>query len=442
MKLKIKGFVTIEDYIANRRDTISPIGEISTYSLTYAEDKEIYLGGVNNRYVLYSFSSVYENGTLIEVPEAFRSQIFSITEWLRTEASGETSINSSQILCDRLNEHFAEVAGNFEAGDLIELTGARKFPERLKWKNKSIPITSHGHLNEITIWFSDAAFASQYDEYKLIVVPPIDSLDDFFLAKDRVASLVSARTLSKTLLKISDAKGSNPETLLVSEDYVYVARDGTKINTSWTVLIYGKQGNDKDVIRQAIKNHLLRNSSHAETEWRSAFPDLYTNSEFFIYPRWHNVAIPERLLYSGTYSSVISLNKELGYLKLRHPEYNAEHIHTNAQAFSCNYKSISVIALGGKDNKNNEYAITDVYPDLINVPFTDTMFDIMSEETRNWITEIEAMVIIAERATNYTSIPTRMKKLERNGILYISQRLGNHDFLVACKKTTPAYLEV
>ena len=439
MQLKIKGFVTIESLIRNTTNEVSPIGEISTYSLTYAEDKGIYAGGTDNHLRLYSFACHYDDGTTIEVPPAFQQQIFEITQWLYDTASSDSEIVSPNALAAKMQAVFGTQINAVESGALVEYKPGLKFPERLSWSNLNPASDDPTDDNQITLWFSDSAFSEQYDEYKVLVVPPIDVIDNFFQNKAVVQALLDATTLSKVLTKVQEVKNNRPETILTSENYECVMPDGSKINTTWMVLIYGKRGDDADVIRGAIRSYVASHTQRTEAEWRARFPDLYKNSEFYLYPRWHALAIPERLLYSGTYSAIIALNKELTYLKQRHPELTNDHILKNAQAFSCNYKSVAVTAVGGPNNRGSVSSISQVYPDLISVPFTDTLFEMMSLDTRNWIVEIESMVIVAETATNYTSIPRRMKKLNRNGILYISQRLGDHDYLVACKPSTPVY---
>lgn len=439
MQLKIKGFVTIESLIRNSPNTVASIGEISTYSLTYAEDKGIYSGGNDNGFRLYSFVNQYDDGSITEVSAEFQKQVFDITQWLLDVAAANTDIGISSALVNALDLQFGSQAGEFDAGDLIAYKAGFKFPERLSWVNKSLGADSPDANNQVTIWFSDTAFSDQYDGYKLIVVPPVDVLDVFFESKASALAALAERTIAKTLIKTQEAKNNRPETLLTSLDFDYIATDGTKTTTTWMVLIYGQRGDDADVIRDAIRSHVAAISAHTELEWRNHFPDLYKNSEFYLYPRWHATAIPERALYSGTYSAVVSMNKELTYLKARHAELTETHIVTYAQAFSCNYKSLAVIAVGGANNKGAAYSITSVYPDLISVPFTDLLFDTMAIATREWIAEIEEMLVLAETATVYTNLPRRMKKINRNSILYISQKLGSHDYLVACKPTTPRY---
>lgn len=439
MQLKIKGFVTIESLILNTQNAISPIGEISTYSLTYAEDKGIYSGGNESQLRFYSFANRYDDGTVVDVPQEFNQQIFAITQWLIDSTSSDAEINSTNTLVAKLLNEFGTQITAVEAGALIEYRPGLKFPERLSWSNLNPTQNDPADDNHVTVWFSDASFVEQYDEYKVLVVPPVDVIDDFFQGKSSVQTILGANTLEKTLAKVQEIKNNRPETILASENYLYTAPDRSKLNTSWMVLIYGKRGYDADVIRSAIRGYIATHTQRTEVEWEALFPDLYKNSEFYLYPRWHTLAIPERLLYSGTYSAVVSLGKELEYMKQRHPELPSEHVIKNTQAFSCNYKSVAVIAVGGLNNKGGICTITSAYSDLISVPFTDTLFDTMSINTRNWIAEIESMIIVAETATNYTSIPRRMKKLNRNGILYLSQRIGDHDFLVACKPSTPTY---
>lgn len=440
MQLRLKGFVTIESLISNVESIIAPVGEISTRSLTYAKDKGIYNSATKTAYSYYSFLSAFEGGITTVVPDALQGQIFAFSDWIYQKQKVNGSPSSRfEFLTDMVNQ-FTSEATSLNCGEMIEISSGFFFPEWVSWSKSDLPQDDPAKDNLITVWFSDASFGQQYDEFAIEVIPPLESLATFFSGKSAVVAALAARTLGQTLMKVQEAKGGHPETIVSGENFDYVDPiSGSRTPTNWTLLIYGQKGDDIDAIRESIRDHIAANSTQPEADWRAIFPDIYKNTEFLIYPRWKNYAIADRVLLAGTYSPVVSLKRELDYLKVVQPGLLAAHIDAHATVIPSNYKSLALLLIGGPDNRDSIYDITRIYPDIINVPTSDTLFESMSFDTREWILGIERMIIIAETVSAYTDMPLGIRKVIRAGVIYVTAKFGNTNYLIASKMTTPDY---
>lgn len=437
---RLKGFVNIEPVVPNTTGITALIGEISTYSLTYSKDVGTYTSSTLAKYSLKSFASAYSSTGRAPVPQTIQDQVFEFSEWTYQKQSISTrAITKNAFLVD-LVDQFSNSATQIDCGELIQATSTLLFPEWISWKKTGIANGNPAQDNTIIVWFSDASFRDQYDEFEIVVIPPLPSIDTFYAGKPAVVAALAAITPTQSLAAVVTAKGQYPETVLLAENFNYVDPiTSTTVATSWYVLIYGKAGNDLDAIRDAIRVYIAAHTTHTELEWKAIIPDVYKNTEFIIYPRWKNFAIPDRDLQVGTYSPSVKIGKELAYAKLRHPSFSTLHMDTHTAVIPCNYRSLALLIIGSPDNRNSLFSITSVYPDIINLPTSDGLFESMALDTQLWITGVQTMLVAAETATTFSPLPGGLRKTVRNGIVYVTAKFKNINYLVATKLSTPNY---
>jgi hypothetical protein len=441
MQLRLKGFVGIESLVSNTKGVISAVGELSTLSLTYSKDVGLYNSTAPSGYNYYSFLCAFDNGVAATVPLSIEQDIFQLAAWVYNKQILNGAPSTRFDFLNDLVEQFQSTSTAINCGEMIQVDSNFFFPEWITWKKNDLPEGDPAQDNAITVWFADASFSSQYDEYAITVVAPVDNLELFFNSKAALLAALNSRPLSETMLKIQEAKGGYPESILSGESFDWVDPvTSSRHSTNWTLLIYGGNGDDVDAIRQAIRDFLSAHSTRTEAEWRAVFPDIYKNTEFLIYPRWANYAIADMQLFQGIHSPISNLRKEINYLKQVQPGLSAEHIESHATALPCNYKSLNLLFIAGPDNRDSIYDIKMVYPDLLNVPTNDTLWTMMSSDTRAWVTGIQEMLMIAETVGTYTDMPTGLRKVARAGVIYVTKKFGNINFLVASKATTPAYV--
>jgi hypothetical protein len=308
-------------------------------------------------------------------------------------------------------------------------------PEWVSWTDLANP----GSF--IRIWFADASFQSEYDEFTILVVPPITPLDDFFKAAANVQAEVNAVTQAQLFQNIQAAKNGDPESTIISMSYNWNDPNNPTnlIPTNWTIILYGMAGDNVDSISDALEAYILANSSHTRDDWVKIFPDIFKRTEFTLVPNWKNVAIAGRASgsndASAVYSPVANLTAALALLP-QFASYPTAHINAHGTIMAHPYKSLQVLAIGSDQNRQNKFELTDVFPDMIAVSSTSTDFARMSQYTQTFLQKLAVMIATAETMTQYSSIPLGYTKLMRNGILYIVYNYDTIDYLVAAKSNT------
>jgi hypothetical protein len=439
----LKGFVTnsaftnnaIPNITGETPGSVSTIGEISTLSLTYAQQKGYYFPSTGPTDLsLITFTSAL-NGVPQLLTSDISDHVLTVAQTLFSYMHTTGQIMSDTLLLYLLGQ-FSATANNFQCGTIIS-DGANWAPEWLSWTNTSLTELSAG--NEIKVWFVDVSFRNEYDGSQIVVVPPTLVLDNFFNPSSMVATMLSAITPVMVMSAIQTAKNGCPETVVTCETFNYIdpLNSANVIPTNWYMLIYGSAGNNVDSMADALIAYILANSTHTEADWIKVLPDLFNRTEFVLVPLWDNYSIPNRTLQAGIYSPIASMTNSLALLTQVEPSYPSAHIDEYATLMSFPYKSMQIASIGSPNNKDAWYQINNVMPDVINVSSTSTDFSRMSATTQAWATMIANMLVIAETMTTDTTIPRTMTALTRNGILYLVQNYNNIDYLVAVKSNFP-----
>lgn len=437
----LKAFAVHSQLAINTIGVVAPIGEISTQSLTYAREKGQYRANDAPNITLVTFTSAQD-----ETPTALTSEtsdhVLTIVKdvYDKMFAAAGAPVVADELL-NYLITTYAAVAENFECGANVE-GDAVDGPEWVSWSNKSIAALG---TNTIKVWFSNDAFAAQYDDYEIIVIAPTPDLNDFFKTPTEVRLALAAQTPSMTMDRIQAAKDGYPETVVRAEtfDYIDPFNAANKIPATWNVLIYGLAGNNVDAISDALIAHALANSTHTRDEWLPLVPDLFRRTEFIMIPMWDQYAIPNRIVEAGIYSPAVNLKRAVALIKqvtgdvVSYPE---AHIDEYGNIMSHPYKSLQILSIGSPDNRNSWFEITDVFPDIIAVASTSLDFNRMAVPTKEWLTFLNQMLITAENMSRYSSVPVGYTKIVRNDVLYIVKRYGNINYLVAAKTSLPTVI--
>lgn len=425
----IKGFGANVNMSNNNLDVVSAIGEISADSLTYSKDRGIYYKDELDAIVLTTFLTK-KDGNYISLKPDESSYILNIIKWTYDKVFAKGTEVYAHELLDDLITQFASTSENFKSGAIVHDTVNNVWmPEWLSWNKKGSEETY------IRIWFSDVSFQKTYDEYEIVVVPPIKNIDDFFKVSAKVSSLLDERDLVKRTEDIQLAKEDKPETIIRTEMFNYIdpLKATNKLPTYWDLLIYGEAGNNIDSIKDAIIDYILKNTKRTREEWTKLFPDIFKRTEFIILPNWTSYAIPNRITEYGVYNPILNIKDAHtafeGYATLV-PEV---HLRNHIQAWTHPYKSIVLRSISSQENRDNLFKITDVYPDYIAQSSTSQDFNRQVENTREWAEKLANMLVIAEEATQYSDIPRGYTKLMREGKLFIVMSYKNIHYLVVAK---------
>ena len=435
---ELKGFSSIDTLVSNITGVVAPIGELSTYSSTFSKEKKIYPSSLNAYVTLKTFSSISSLTGDIDPPVIIINLAHTILDWIYNRQTASMVVETKQQFLTALSNNFLAQCDGIICGELVNAINGKQFPEWISWRTRGY--TAEDNLS--TIWLSDQSFRQKYDNYEITVVPPIDNLLTFFTSAQAVLAAVNRVSHVDRFNAIQDARDKNPETALVGVSFNWVdpLNSSNLINTNWSVLVYGPNGDDSDVIRSAIASYILQsNPTYSEAQWKIIFPDIFRRTEFLFFPRWHNYGIENMVLQAGIYSPVTYCRKEIDYLKSVLTDYPGAFVEAHTSVLPHPYKCLALDVIGGFDNRENLFDITQVYPDILNVSTTSMDYNRMSAETQGLLTRLSQMILVAESLTPTSDIPTGYRKAIRYGITFITTRYMNIELMVSSKLTTPLY---
>jgi hypothetical protein len=436
---QLKGFLSI-DALAGSTPGVTPtLGQLSPKSMTYSTIISEYANNSVPGYNLFAFTSSNASGD-ISVPSGLITQVFSVVDWIYKNQLTSTAATTTASLIVALAAQFGNVISSISCGNIVS-NGTIGLPEYISWINPTITTGDPTAGATVKIWFCDNSFQNQYDDYEITVVPPISNLDTFFSGAATLQTAINNYDYPTKINAIQTATNNKPTTIVTSVTYNYVdpTNSSNRIATNWTVLIYGSAGNNIDSINEAIKAYIAANSQRSQASWQAILPDLYSATEFYILPRWENIAIPGQTLQDGAYSSVIQLYKEISYAQTIFSSTPSSFIQNNLASMPVNYNSLIVLIIGSDSNQSTEQNIWTIFPDLINVPTTDTAYNMMSAGTRSWLNILIDLVTVAESATATSTLPSGMSRATRNNILFVAQEYQGIEYLVATKASLPSY---
>lgn len=436
----IKGFVTLDKYIDNVPGSISKLGELSDYAYTYSKNKGEYNDTAYPDYKLISFSCLDNvTNTEVTVKPIEVTEILSIVKTCVDFQVGKIKPIVSIDLYNTLIAAFGTRITGLQLGPIVD--GANvSLPSFLSWTSVAIDPKDN---NIIKIWLANDAFADQYDQFEISVIPPLTNVDDLFGSFTAASNLIKARTLPQLGDLINVASGSSPESFIKFNvfDMINPLNATQKTPCNWTTLIWGRAGDNIDSIKDAIIDYILKHSTHTREEWATRFPDLFKRTEFIILPRWDKVAIPNLSNLSALYSSIMDPTECKKFATDNIKLYPTAHIESNINIIPHDYKALMLVVINGKDNVDGKKKITDLFNDYIPVSTASLEFNRMSVLTRDWLVIVEKLLIGAEMAGATTVIDKTLRKTYRDGILYVSAVYDNVNYLVAAK-SNPMYTTV
>jgi len=429
--LVLKSFVTHSQFVANEPNTVAVFGEMSTESATYARDIGHYDSATTPKLGLHSFFCKLD-GVAVAVPTQLVEHVLGVVDYVYAKTISSTSEIFSDVLLAELLEDFATSAENFNCGEIVT-DGTHFVPEWLAWRAKNV---SGVGTNEIRVWLADESFRLQYDEFEIVVVPPTDTLDNFFRTGTEVELMLKGLDITTQMQRVQDARADYPYTIAknVSYDYVDPFLSTHRVPSHWALLIYGSAGNNVDSIADALIEYILANSSHTREEWTNILPDLFRRTEFLIIPSWFQYAIsPRKTEPGGVYLCAVTPKQVVQRIKEVAPAYTDAHINENAMTLGHPYGSLSLIAVGSPDNRDAKFKLTDIYPDYLSLSPSSLDFNRMAQATKDWLTTLHRQLVEAETLTEFSSVPRGMTRSKRNGHIFLVTNVGNINYLVSAR---------
>lgn len=422
----IKGFVSYNSLIDNTPGTNSSLGELSDLALTYSLEKATYIKAfadtslIATLTVMKSVNAV--SGLHYSLSSNQTNEIFKIVQSVKTHLAAFPNATNINIASSLSTEYPGEFS-NIDFGEMIT-QGGSVLPQWISW------ISTSNNGNVIKIWLSDTAFRTQYDEYTIKIVSPIDNVGQFFTGYANVLDLVQEQNNDSLYAKISELRGDRPETLMrvLTFNYVNALNTSQTIAVKWPVLIYGAAGDNLDSIKDAIEAYLAQNSSGP---WAGIFPDIFKRTEFVIMPRWDLIALPNATQSTSLYRNSMQVSELLTYAKnFLNGVFTPTHVENNAEVMAIDYKSIALVSVPGNNNLEGRTKLTELFPDYLAVN-NGTDVSRMSLNTRTWVTGLTSAVYVANNPNTPTVASLNVRLQRKYNKNFVGFTHDNVSYLVA-----------
>lgn len=420
-----KGFVQIDVLADNNEHTVSPIGEFSADSNTFVRDYGIHTHSEHPGITLLGLSSRNNDGDKVDTPSNVINASLEIADWIHDKARSGFIGPSKATLLNTFNSDLNNKYSLLGSGEHISLNGV--------WYPSSLVFSFKGNesIDRYTLWFSDVAFNNEFDESIILIVPPIENIDQFFNPRSTVESLLEQTSRSDITSRIDLARGRYPYTILRMDgfDWTDPNNEDISIKTYWNIIIYGRAGNNVDSIKEAIQAYVANTSNRSVDDWSNIFPDIFKSTEIIVAPTYFNQAVPNQQFERGIFSG-ISTPKDMYELLKKvsiGPGYNNNFIFDSMVSFNSLYRSVALAVVTGPENKNGFETFRKIFWDYIDVPTTHPDFMRMRKETRDFLLILTEMVEYAESLTPTSTVPVGYNRIERDGVWYIGR--SNDDFL-------------
>lgn len=445
----LKGFITINSLANNTAGQVGQFGELSTYSRTFSREIGNYVNSAQAHVQLETFHSVTDIGAFTVLTTPVKNHILQVGQWIRDQyATNSIPSNASKtsFINTQLAVEFPNMA-NITIGELVEHTtdNLKHMPDYIQWEYTD---TANGDtVTQIKVWFIDSAFRNQYDEFEIIIVPPLVDIEDFENTTAVVGPLLALQTNAVLVDKINTAMGTKPPTMVKTEYFTWhdptdpPASLASTLQTTWTFLIYGPAGNNMDNIRAAMQDYIdaIVAPTVAPETWVLMFPDLYSETEFTIIPLWDRFASPETVMDYGLYSPTVNpADMKAIALTFTPPNYSGgnpmgPYLDTNLNLSQSVYRSLAFLAVGNALNSGGIIRFLQRFPDYMALPPVNADFARMELETQNFIILLMDMLDKAQTLTPTSPVPSGYTRVPRNGKYYLAKPYLDTVYLVLSK---------
>lgn len=408
--------------------SLSPIGELTVKGFSYAKEPD-YFYQDKEPCELVIFRGVAGSSQHEKIPSTHVNGVMTVCNWLYSQAlAGKTNSNSVTAL-QLLSTQFSN-GYKFNSVGVMVTNSTIWLPSHIDFT-----YTVNDVVHEFKIWFAIDNFINEFpyrDIYVIGPVPPeeIDSLLDLNYKdlQKRLAEETTSRIENRIYKLIGESKYPYTARLVYTYDIYDVINKPYTTKADWTIIIYGNPANADDEINEAIKDCILKNTKHPESEWENGIPDLFNPLEFFVVPHWEDKGLENETTSGSTYSPVYApLNGD--NLALKYADfYEESFIKSSHQVVPHQWKSIKMSIVGKPKNNLGQTTFLSVYKDYQLIPSTDSQLEMVSPETDKFIVDIETLLSVAEVSNPDSITIAGINKVTRKERLYFTKKIGKVKF--------------
>ena len=166
---KFKGFASIPVNANNADGQVAAFGELSNYAHTFSRHKSNWANATLAPNIeLVGFRTVNDSNSYMTPSNNVVNHILSVCQWVYTQyaASAIPSNANKAAFIASLTAQFPAMASVQINEILADTPSTKRMPDYIQWEFTD----GDTNVTQITIWFSDNRFRTQYDEYEILLV--------------------------------------------------------------------------------------------------------------------------------------------------------------------------------------------------------------------------------------------------------------------------------
>lgn len=424
----IKGFYNVPKLNNNAANSAAVFGELTQYASTFTRDLKTYTKGLSQ--VNFSLFSCKDGNNKVEPSETFTDIACEVGDWAYEIGPTITNSVTKNDFANLLLNRFSGRISSVTCGEMLTDT-VRRMPLWIAWD-----VVGGATTYKFKVWLSSLDFESSYDEFEIVIVPPVDKADKLFMPFADLLLELKENTLSVIHERMLTIKDRKPESILRTEmvELIDRANISNKVSIGLTALIYGPAGDTTDSIKDAIKLYLSRNSTNSESEWRLLMPDLFNTTCFYVIPRWDKFAIQSRLSMPGVHSPVVNMMEHFNFIKSKTAGYiSTPHLTANLENTIHRYMNISVAIIGGEQNRLGLFKFSDYFPDYVAEESTSEDFNRQKQLTRNITNLFTTVLSKIDKFNKDQTLPVTIRFIEKYGQRFLVGKLENIEYYFLMK---------
>ena len=425
----VKAFVTRDDFINNNDNTISDVFELSDYGYTFSPNRKEYYYSSNPLYTLHHFNTD-EINTLSQTDVDNFLSVVDLFFWFVNR--NLSSYNNDYIIASFMNYMItADVTYNiaeFNLGKVIT-AGTVKAADYIIVR-----------INEVTatLWMNYESFETFYPNYVVQCVLPVDNFATIVNSSPAIINELTQFDYSAFVNKLQTLTNKRPPTAIRILNIPYtITATQTTVNCYFGFIIYGSQGDHEYLLKLKLLDYLSSLGIN-QTTILTYFPLITQINEFFIIPRWKNIAIPSQVGQAAINSQVLPTFNATYDLDKLLPAYNNENfIRNNTYSVPFAYNNIIAYVVNGLYSSSNVKDFKTYYSDLITVDSLSPDFARMSQRTQNFVSMVMEALQIADSKDDNTFLNAifnnnnyNFKLVNRNGANYLTVFLAPHQYYI------------
>lgn len=425
----MKGFAVNGAMYDNTKRVVSPIGELSPLSLSFAKERTYYTNASYPSLTLEVFTSK-RGGEYVEPNPTMANEVVGIMGWVYAKATAGDFGPSATEFSNTFIQKYGTDVTLVDVGRMLEYQSS--------WYPEFVEIQLNDYdANQVRLWFADDSFSKQYDEYEINVTLPVVPIDLLMGDVRQVERLLAEATTDVIVERAKEENFGFPYTVMRADVYEWVDRNNptTKIPVVFASSVWGMAGDNIDSAKEATIDKILEESEYSREEWAEVIPDLFRPTEFIITPLWDRYSIPNTTLKNGLYASNVGLTQLTTAVLAgtKGPGYEVPYIKYNASAVFTTYKNLTLGVIGHHENRDGKTRLEQYYPDYIVTEPLAPEFKRMAPATREFVQMLINMLVIAETMDPNSSVELGYNRVWRDGILYLSKSLSRVQYLVVAK---------